>query len=99
MFANDVESHLRRLQEVFERLRSVNLKLKPSKCTLLQRRVEFLGYVVSNNGLSADQLKSTQLRRGRCQIKFETSGLFLACVRTIGSSYKVLRTLLHRSMP
>ena len=57
VFANDVESHLRRLQEVFERLRSVNLKLKPSKCTLLQRRVEFLGYVVSNNGLSADQLK------------------------------------------
>ena len=56
-FASSVEHHLRRLQEVFERLRSVNLKLKPSKYILLRRRVEFLSYVISSNGLSADESK------------------------------------------
>ena len=36
-----------------ERLRSAGLKLKPSKCFLLQRSVAFLGNVVSAEGVAA----------------------------------------------
>jgi len=32
VFAADIETHLSRLREVFERLRSANLKLHPTKC-------------------------------------------------------------------
>ena len=48
------EQHLERLRAVFERLRSANLKLKPSKCKLFQLKVKFLGSVVSAEGIEPD---------------------------------------------
>ena len=54
VFSRDLESHLARLAQLFQRLREANLKLKPSKCCLLQKRVTFLGYVVSQAGVETD---------------------------------------------
>ena len=51
------DEHLERLRAVFDRLRSANLKLKPSKCKLLQERVKFLGSVVSAAGIEPDPEK------------------------------------------
>ena len=48
------EQHLERLNAVFQRLKSANLKLKPSKCRLFQARVKFLGSVVSADGIEPD---------------------------------------------
>jgi len=39
---------------LFGRLRAANLKLKPSKCSLLRTEVSFLGHVVSGDGVSTD---------------------------------------------
>jgi len=36
----DFPTHVSRLQKVFEQLRGASLKLKPSKCTLLQPKVK-----------------------------------------------------------
>lgn len=52
VFAKDLDTHLERLIQVLQRLASVNLKLKPSKCHLLQKSVLFLGHVVIGNGLA-----------------------------------------------
>ena len=38
----DFESHLQRLQDVFDRLQDAGLKLKPSKCELLQDEAHYL---------------------------------------------------------
>ena len=51
------QEHLSNLREVFSRLSGAGLKLKPSKCKLLHKRVEFLGYVVSASGVAADPKK------------------------------------------
>ena len=48
------EQHLERLKAVFGRLKSANLKLKPSKCKLFQLRVKFLGSIVSADGIEPD---------------------------------------------
>ena len=45
------------LCQVFERLRKAKLKLSPAKCILFQRRVKYLGYVVSEQGISLDPRK------------------------------------------
>lgn len=45
------QEHLGRLREVFQRLREHGLKLKPKKCHLLQREVEFLGHIVNQEGI------------------------------------------------
>ena len=51
IFSPNFESHLLRLKEVFDRFRAVNLKLKPSKCRFLHKQVQFLGHVISAEGI------------------------------------------------
>ena len=46
--------HLSNLREVFDRLRMMDLKLKPRKCHLVKPEVNYLGYVVSNSGVCAE---------------------------------------------
>lgn len=47
-----VEENLHCLADVFERLHSYGLKLKPRKCQLLRDKVIFLGHMVSGEGIS-----------------------------------------------
>ena len=54
VIAPDFETHLARLGKVFGRLRGTGLKLKPTKCELLQTEVGYLGHVVSRHGVSTD---------------------------------------------
>jgi hypothetical protein len=51
VFAATFEVRLRRIEMVLQRLRSADLKLKPSKCFLFRRKVSFLGHVFSGAGL------------------------------------------------
>ena len=53
----DTNSHIERLGAVFERLHAAGLKWKPPKCRQFQRRVEFLGHIVSEDGKEADPEK------------------------------------------
>ena len=51
------EEHLDNLTQVLSRLKQAGLRLKPKKCHLAKRKVCYLGYVVSNEGISADPVK------------------------------------------
>ena len=51
------EEHLFNLRCVFDRLRNAGLRLKPSKCYLARKEVEYLGYVISEHGVAADPQK------------------------------------------
>ena len=62
VFSSDFATHLERLATVFDRLRSAKLKLKPSKCCLLQRKVSFLGHVVSGKGIEMQNDKLSAVR-------------------------------------
>ena len=62
LFSKDLDSHLERLQCLLSKLREANLKLKPSKCHLLQKRVDFLGYTVSREGVGTDPEKVSAIR-------------------------------------
>lgn len=62
VFSHDLDTHLQRLEQLFIRLREANLKLKPSKCRMLQKRVTFLGYTVSQAGVGTDPDKIAAVR-------------------------------------
>ena len=62
VFGRSFEEQLTRLNEVFERLEKANLKLKPSKCSLCQRSVQFLGHVVSKEGITMQEEKIAAIR-------------------------------------
>lgn len=51
------DEHLENLRKVLMRLREAVLRLKPPKCFFAMRKVEYLGYHVSGDGISADPAK------------------------------------------
>ena len=51
---NTVEQHVERLREVFECLSRAGLKLKASKCKIMDTSVKFLGRTVSEAGITPD---------------------------------------------
>uniref|UniRef100_A0A668AQP4 Gypsy retrotransposon integrase-like protein 1 n=1 Tax=Myripristis murdjan TaxID=586833 RepID=A0A668AQP4_9TELE len=57
VYSPDFATHLRHLDEVFERLWKHGLKLRPDKCKLLHREVKFLGHVVNQKGVLPDPEK------------------------------------------
>ena len=57
VFGKTFEEALKNHRIIFQRLRTANLKLKPSKCSLFQTEVSFLGHVVSKAGISCDPNK------------------------------------------
>ena len=52
VLGNSVEDHLNNLRLVFQRFRHYRLKLKPSKCNLFQKEIEFLGRKISADGMT-----------------------------------------------
>lgn len=55
--SKNFEEHLLQLSDVFSRLRQANLKVNPKKCCFMQRKVAFLGHVVSSEGIQTDPEK------------------------------------------
>ena len=51
IFSPDNETHLEHLREVFQRLREADLKLKPSKCNFFKKHIQYLGHLVSGEGI------------------------------------------------
>ena len=56
-FSKTLEEHLLRLRAVFEKLKQVGLKLKPSKCELSRQELIYLGHVLSKDGIQTDPKK------------------------------------------
>ena len=57
IFSKSFETHLHRIEETLQRLKSANLKLKPSKCSLAHSQTRFLGFIVSRNGIIPNPVK------------------------------------------
>ena len=55
--------HLSHLREVFGRLKSAGLRLKPKKCDLLRDKVQFLGHVVSAAGIEPDPATTEKIEK------------------------------------
>ena len=53
VFGPSVEILIERLGEVLRRLRDANLKINTWKCHMFQRRISFLGHVISEAGVAA----------------------------------------------
>ena len=62
IFGKSLEEHLRNIETVFERIRGANLKLRPDKCSFLQTEVEFLGHLISTDGIKPDPKKIERVR-------------------------------------
>ena len=57
VYSSTIEQHIDRLAAVLQRLQRAGLKLKPSKCDVLQKSVEFLGHIVSAGAVGPHPIK------------------------------------------
>ena len=55
-------SHLKRLEQLFERAKEYNDRFKPAKCEFMQDRVVFYGVVVSQSGIQANPAKIKEVQ-------------------------------------
>jgi hypothetical protein len=62
IFSPTFDEHLAALREVFDRFRDYNLKLKPSKFSLFQSKLKYLGHVVSAEGIEVDRDKIKSIK-------------------------------------
>jgi len=63
LFSDTIEEHACRLEHVLQRLDRANLQLQPAKCVFAQAQVQYLGYVVSRDGITASPDKIEAVRR------------------------------------
>nr|XP_051192241.1 uncharacterized protein LOC127305750 [Lolium perenne]XP_051192242.1 uncharacterized protein LOC127305750 [Lolium perenne]XP_051192243.1 uncharacterized protein LOC127305750 [Lolium perenne] len=61
VYSKTAEDHRRHLLEVLNILRTHDLKAKMSKCTFGQPQVEYLGHIISANGVQTDPSKITAI--------------------------------------
>lgn len=62
VLGNNIVEHLDNLRQVWDRLRKAGLQLKPSKCHLLKKEIEYLGYVISPEGITTSPLKVSAVK-------------------------------------
>ncbi|TNN15728.1 Retrovirus-related Pol polyprotein from transposon 17.6 [Schistosoma japonicum] len=58
VYGSTPEQHNANLKAVLQRLKQHNLKVKPSKCRLLQKKVVFLGHRITADGVGTDNEKT-----------------------------------------
>ncbi|MBW0565145.1 hypothetical protein O181_104860 [Austropuccinia psidii MF-1] len=61
VFSSSEEEHVKHVPSVLQRLRDNNLFAKASKCVFNASSVEYLGYVVTSDGLKMDSSKAQQI--------------------------------------
>ena len=54
IFSSNLEDHEKHIQQVFDHLRQHNLKLELSKCKFLQKQTQYLGFIISEDVITAD---------------------------------------------
>ena len=62
VYGNDLKQLLMRMDLVLERIKEAGLKLKPRKCVLPVQEIVYLGYQVSDKGVSPIQAKLNVIR-------------------------------------
>ena len=54
VFSRTLEDHLEHLRQVIQRIQAAGMKLKPSKCRFIRQEVEYLGHVITPQGLKTN---------------------------------------------
>jgi hypothetical protein len=56
-YSATIEEHAEKLERIFQRLEQANFKIQPSKCVSATDTVEYLGHIVTKEGVKPDPKK------------------------------------------
>jgi len=61
IYSNSLEEHCQHLQSVLQTLQDNQLYLKYSKCSFAQPQLEYLGHIISSQGVATDPSKTASM--------------------------------------
>ena len=91
----DEESHLQILEEVFNRLSEHGFRLKLEKCEFLLARIEYLGHIVSKDGIQPMPSKVEAIVKAPTPTNVHQLRSFLGLTNYYGKFIPNLSTILH----
>ena len=62
VYSKTFKDHMDKLEKTFMSLEKANLKLKPSKCIFCSERVEYLGFIVTKEGIVPNPAKTSAIK-------------------------------------
>ena len=80
IYSPDVETHLKHVELIFQRLREVDLKLKMEKCSFLKKHIQYLGHIVSGDGIKPVPEKLSSIQQMPCPYTLKEVKQFLGLV-------------------
>ena len=99
VFSKTFNEHLEHLEQVFIRLAQNNLKLKPKKCHFFKDRIDYLGFIVSKDGLLPQPDKILAIEHMSTPANKRDIQVFLGMVgyyrRFISDFSKIAQPLFH----
>ena len=63
IYSDTFEEHIEHLEKVFEVLKKANLLIKLKKCKFCVDEIEYLGHIVSKNGIQVDPAKIESIKK------------------------------------
>ena len=89
----DDTEHLTNLQRVFERLQEYGVQLKKSKCSFMNKSVEYLGYKIDAKGLQTTPQKVEDIQQAPHPKNVQQLRSFLGLVHYYGKFIPNLATV------
>ena len=80
IYSPDVNTHLKHLELIFQRLCEVDLKLKMEKCSFLKKHIQYLGHIISGEGLKPVPEKLSSIQQMPCPSTLKEVKQFLGLV-------------------
>ena len=77
VFSRSLEEHRNHLKQVFKRIEEVGLKLNPKKCSFACQRVEYLGHVITTQGLKPNPARIEAVKQYKVPHDLNTVRQFL----------------------
>ena len=108
VYSDTFEDHLQHLKKVLQHLHENSIKLKASKCNLFQRKIRYLGRIVSGEGFQTDPADTTAVKSlkektpstvGEVRKLLGFLGYFRSFIRGFARIAKPLYQLLEGSHP
>ena len=103
VFSETVEDHLKKLKELFDKLRTANLKVKLSKCCFMKSEIKFLGHEVSKDGIRIHSdhflpLKNFPSPKNRREIQkfLGSAGYFRSFIKNFSGIMEPITKLLRK---
>jgi hypothetical protein len=77
IYITSYDDHLRHISLVLQKLQEHSWQVKMSKCEFDQKSISYVGHIISDNGVSADQSKIATMRDWTSPTSFKELKSFL----------------------